>query len=127
MLVKIASAVILGLVAVCMGCTMCCHPYDYCGPVYDGCGQCGSNGRAGSILPGNSRQPLSVATREDGIEVNAPDGEQYSPGVEQSEGATQILSVTDRKVEDPGFIAKSQPMAGQSKPTLAQPTPAKRR
>jgi len=36
------------------GCTMCANTYDECGPVYgDGCScQCGSNGRAGSVLSG---------------------------------------------------------------------------
>jgi hypothetical protein len=123
---KAASAGILGLIVLCTGCTMCCHPYDYCGPVYEGCGQCGSNVRAGSILPGGGGQALSVNPEQDIDESTTPSIEQGTPNVEEYEGATQILSVTDRKVEDSQEIAKSLPAGERSAPVLAQPVPAKR-
>src|SRR3972149_1711971 len=122
-----ASAVVMGLVAFCAGCTMCCHPYDYCGPVYDNCGQCGSGARAGSILPLNTKHSLLVAGDQKGMEVAAPSVEQESPTVDEYEGASQILSVTDRKVEDSQVSEKSPAANNKSEPILAQPAQVKRR
>ena len=60
------------------------------------------------------------------IQETTPTHVQYgSPGGNDVEGAAQILSVTDRKVEQSETLAKSQPEANQSR--LAQPIPAKRR
>jgi hypothetical protein len=126
---KIAYAGILGLIALCVGCTLPCHPFDNNGPVYDSAGQCVSNERAGSILADGEMQ----ATVEDQgvIEETTPTHVQYgppsgNPGGNDVEGATQILSVTDRKVESSETMAKSQPdEANQSR--LAQPTTLKRR
>ncbi len=127
MLRKIAHAGILGLIALCVGCTMCCHPYDYNGPVYDSSGQCLSNGRAGSILEGGDMEAMPANVIKKSVEKTSPNIGQGSPKAEEFEGATQILSVTDRKLEAAENLAKSQPVDGQSNPSLAQPAPATRR
>jgi hypothetical protein len=127
MMVKITLAGILSLLAFCTGCTMCCHPFDSCGPVYDGCGQCGSNVRAGSVLPGGAIHSSLVAADQNEIEVTAPSVEQKSPMAGEHEGATQILSVTDRKLEESEALTGSQPDDEQSSPILAQPTQKKLR
>jgi hypothetical protein len=134
MLHKITYAGILALLALCVGCTMCCHPYDYNGPVYDGNGQCASNVRAGSILEGGDMETMSPPVNQGNIEETTPNVRQDSPNVRQGspragefEGATQILSVTDRKLEPSETVAKSQASDNQSNPSLAQPAPAKRR
>ncbi len=127
MLHKIAYAGILGLIALCVGCTMCCHPYDCNGPVYDNSGQCVSNVRAGSILEGGDMEIMPATVDQKSIEETAPNVRQGSPRAEGFEGATQILSVTDRKLEASESLTKSQSIDGQSNPSLAQPAPAKRR
>lgn len=134
MLHKIAYAIILGLFAMCVGCTMCCHPYDYNGPVYDCNGQCASNARAGSILEGADMETMSIPVNQGSIEETTPNVRQGSPNVQQGspragefEGATQILSVTDRKLDPSETLAKSQSSDNQPNPSLAQPAPTKRR
>ncbi|MGA2796295.1 MAG: hypothetical protein ABSE63_01820 [Thermoguttaceae bacterium] len=127
MLHKIAQAGILGLVALCVGCTMCCHPYDYNGPVYDCNGQCASNVRAGSILEGGDMEIMPATVNQGNIEEKTPNVRQGSPSAEEFEGATKILSVTDRKLEPSETLAKSQSSDDQPNPSLAQPAPAKRR
>jgi hypothetical protein len=131
---KIAYTGILGLLALCVGCTMCCHPYDYNGPVYDCNGQCASNVRAGSILEGADMEAMSPAVNQGNIKETTPNVRQESPNVQQGspkagefEGATQILSVTDRKLDPSETVAKSQSSDNQPYPSLAQPAPAKRR
>jgi hypothetical protein len=127
MLHKIAYAGILGLIALCVGCTMCCHPYDYNGPVYDNSGQCLSNVRAGSILEGGDMETISDSGNQKSIEKSSPNARQGSPRGEEVEGATQILSVTDRKLDTSETVAKSQSGDSQPIPSLAQPAPARRR
>jgi hypothetical protein len=127
MLHKIAYAGILGLVALCVGCTMCCHPYDHNGPVYDNSGQCASNVRAGSILEGADMEAMSTGANHGSIEESTPNIRQGSPRAESIEGATQILSVTDRKLEPSETVAKSQSGDNQPNPSLAQPATVKRR
>jgi hypothetical protein len=125
MLGKTAYLGFLGLLALSCGCTMCCHPYDNNGPVYDSSGQCVSNIRAGSILADGEMQPM---VEDQGIIQETSSNVQHgSPRTEEVEGATQILSVTDRKVEPSDTMEKSQPEAYRSRPVLAQPTPAMRR
>jgi hypothetical protein len=131
---KIAYTGILGLVALCVGCTMCCHPYDYNGPVYDCNGQCASNVRAGSILEGADMEAMPPAVNQGNIKETTPNIRQESPNALQglpntgdSEGATKILSVTDRKLEPSETLAKSQSSDNETYPSLAQPAPAKRR
>jgi hypothetical protein len=121
MLGKMAAVGILGLVALCGGCTLPCHPYDYCGPVYDGTGQNCSNARAGSILDGGAMQSLPASTEQTVNEKNASNPKKATPAVEEYEGATQILSVTDRKVDESENLAEPQSEADQSAPVLARP------
>jgi hypothetical protein len=125
MLAKITSLGILGFVVLCTGCTLPCHPYDYNGPVYDSAGNCISDVRAGSILDNGDMHSESAAVGQEVIEENANNSEQGSymssqPG--QYEGATQLLSVTDRKVGETGQSEQNEP-----KPLMAQPTRAIRR
>jgi hypothetical protein len=127
MLHKIAYLGILGLLALCVGCTMCCHPYDYNGPVYDNSGQCVSNVRAGSILEGADMETASTTVNQGSIEKTTPNIPQGSPRTGEFEGATQILSVTDRKLESSETLAESQSSDNQSTPSLAQPAQARRR
>ena len=131
---KIAYAGILGLLALCVGCTMCCHPYDYNGPVYDCNGQCASNVRAGSILEGADMETTSTPVNQGNIEETTPNIRQESPNARQGspragefEGATQILSVTDRKLGPSETLAESPSSDNQPNPSLAQPAPVKRR
>jgi hypothetical protein len=132
MLHKIACAGILGLLALCVGCTMCCHPYDYNGPVYDDSGQCVSNVRAGSILDGEGMETMSSDVNQGNInpgniKETTPNVKQGSTKAEGSEGATKILSVTDRKVEPSETVTNGRSSDDQSYPSLAQPATAKRR
>ncbi len=128
MLGRISFAGILGLVALCVGCTLPCHPYDYCGPVYDRNGQNCSNARAGSILSEGDPQSLSPMENQGVISETTANVQQVSPTVKEVEGARQIISVTDRKVEESTEeVAKSQGEADQSMPVLAQPTSTKLR
>ena len=127
MLHKITYAGILGLIALCVGCTMCCHPYDYNGPVYDNSGQCLSNVRAGSILEGGDMETISDSGNQKSIEKSSPNARLGSPRGEESEGATQILSVTDRKLDTSETVAKLQSNDSQPIPSLAQPAPARLR
>jgi len=125
MLGKIAFAGFLGLFALCSGCTLPCHPFDYNGPVYDSSGQCVSNARAGSILADEDGQSVSVSSDQGVIEDASSNFKQKSPMVEEYEGAKQLLSVTDQKVEEPEAQANSQPESDQSTPVLAQPATTK--
>ena len=127
MLHRIAFAGILGLIALCVGCTMCCHPYDCNGPVYDNSGQCVSNVRAGSILEGGDMEVTPANVINKGSEETSPNIRQGSPRADASEGATQIISVTDRKVQAPENAAKSPSVDSQTGPSLAQPAPVIRR
>jgi hypothetical protein len=124
---KIAIAGIFGLLALCVGCTMCCHPYDNNGPVYDNSGQCLSNVRAGSILEGEEMETVSSPMSQETIEETASNVRQESPSTGEFEGATKMISVTDRKVEPSDTMAKSQSGDNQSHPYMAQPAPAIRR
>ncbi|HEY4761591.1 MAG TPA: hypothetical protein VIH42_13500 [Thermoguttaceae bacterium] len=124
---KFASAGVLGLLALCVGCTMCCHPYDYSGPVYDSSGQSISDVRAGSILIGGPMQQSYMTAAPDMIVESTPVIEQDSSPVEEYEGATQILSITDHKVEDTEEPANTQPESEESQPILAQPIQSIRR
>jgi hypothetical protein len=96
---KIASAALLGLLLMSAGCTLCCHPYYDCGPVYDG-GQC-SNVRAGSILTdGDYSIPPQTVRHETTTQDSTPDYQNAPSSAEETEGNMQILSVTDRKVDN---------------------------
>lgn len=125
MLGKIAFAGFLGLFALCSGCTLPCHPFDYNGPVYDSSGQCVSNARAGSILADGDVQSISTSMDQGVLEETTSNVEQKLPMIEEHEGAKQLLSVTDRKVEEPEAQANSQSESDQSTPLLAQPAMAK--
>jgi hypothetical protein len=127
MLGKNASAVILGLIALCAGCTLPCHPYDYCGPIHDGSGQYCSNVRAGSILADGDMESSSPTADQDVIEENVSNVERGRANVEQYEGVKQILSVTDRKVDESEGLANSQSESNRSRSYLAQPAPVRRR
>jgi hypothetical protein len=118
MLGKTAYLSFLGLIALSCGCTMCCHPFDNNGPVYDSSGQCVSNVRAGSILADGEMQPM---IEDQGIMQETASNVQHgSPRTEEVEGATQILSVTDRKAESSDTLDQSQPEARQARPTIAK-------
>lgn len=132
MLGRNASVVIVGLLALCAGCTLPCHPFDYNGPVYDGDGQFTSNARAGSILDSGDMQPLSAgpdqSVIEEGVVEETASGiERNSPKVAEYEGARQTISVTDRKLEESESLGNSQPDINQSMPIIAQPPSAKLR
>jgi hypothetical protein len=122
MIRKISCVGIICLVAACAGCTMCCHPYDCNGPVYDNSGQSLSNVRAGSILEGGAMEVTPAETTKK-IPEQGPNA-QASPKTGEFEGATKILSVTDRKLDK---AEKNQPNEGQNAPILAQPAPVIRR
>jgi hypothetical protein len=124
MLGKTTYMCTLGLLVLSFGCTMCCHPYDNNGPVYDSCGQCASNVRAGSILADGEMQ--TTVEDQGMVQESTPNLQIRSHSAEDVEGATQLLSVTDRKVESSETLAESQPQANQPR-TASQPTPAKRR
>jgi hypothetical protein len=70
---------------------------------------------------------MSTTVNQGNIEETTPNVRQGSPRAEALEGATQILSVTDRKLEPSETLAKSQLSDNQANPSLAQPAPAKRR
>jgi len=121
---KTAYAGILGLIALCVGCTMCCHPYDYNGPVYNSSGQCVSNVRAGSILEGGSMEGAPATEIKKNSEESSPNVRHGVSKAGEYEGAKQLLSVTDRKVGEPEATAKSRIADAQPGPILAQPAPA---
>jgi hypothetical protein len=121
---KTACLGILGLIALCVGCTMCCHPYDYNGPVYDNSGQCLSNERAGSILEGGGMEPAPVAGVKKSSEEPSPNVRQGVSKAGEYEGAKQLLSVTDRKVGESETAEKTRATDAQPGPILAQPAPA---
>jgi hypothetical protein len=130
MLGKNIYAGILGLIILCSGCTLPCHVHDYCGPVYES-GQNCTNFRAGSILADGNVESVSTAPDEGIIEEtssnNEPNIEQRSPTVGEYEGATQIVSVTDRKVGESESTAASQGEIEESAPVLARSNSSKLR
>jgi hypothetical protein len=129
---------ILGLVVLFSGCTLPCHVHDYCGPVYDS-GQNCTNFRAGSILADGDAALISTAPDEGIIEESASNVEsnmesnvesniqRRQPSTEEYEGATQIVSVTDRKVGETESTTESQGEAEQYTPVLARPSTSKLR
>jgi hypothetical protein len=128
MLNKIAFAGILSLIVMCSGCTVPCHPYDYCGPVYDGCcDQCNITSRTGSILSDGDIQPASAVPPEEMIPESVSNGEQNAPVAGEYEGATHLLSVTDRKVDDSEVTANTRPAAAEPQLISAQPTAVRHR
>lgn len=95
----------VALAALTAGCTMCANPYDECGPVFSGgCPQqCSSTARAGSILSAPSTPPpASIAA-----------------AAVPKAGDTQILSVTDGKVNASEAAPTPQPTASRG----GRPTP----
>jgi hypothetical protein len=62
--------IVMGVVALTLGCRMCADTYDYCGPVVgDGCcpdAPCHSTCRAGSILSGE-RHPVALRSIPDNL------------------------------------------------------------
>lgn len=119
MLRKIAPLALLAILGLSVGCTLPCHPFDYNGPVYDSAGNCISNNRAGSILEDGQVQYESVPVAQEAIEEPASDNYQgqYTPGQPGDyEGATKILSVTDRKVDETGPSDESQPRQLMAQP-----------
>lgn len=127
MLGKIAYVGLFGLIALCTGCTLPCHPYDHCGPVCDSSSGYCSNIRAGSILEGEAMHPISAAADQGVIEESAVSVQEGSPKIQEYESTKQILSVTDRKVEESETMAKSQSSDTTPNPVLAKPASSKLR
>jgi hypothetical protein len=121
MVKKLAPLAIIGFIAFCSGCTIPCHPYDYCGPVHDGSGQYCSNVRAGSILNGDT-QAIPASVDQEVIEEPISQAQPQRPMVQEYEGARQLLSVTDRKVEESESMANAPSEIQESSPVMAQPT-----
>jgi hypothetical protein len=137
------AVVVVAVLAVVAGCTMCCHPYDYCGPVFEGQGRhatgCSQGVRAASVFAGTGSTVSTddaVTTDTDAVvakprptkaahKVSRPAAiSQPTPKVVQSknlegnfEGAEQVISVTDRVVDSPALVGQTA-----SEPAVVQDT-----
>ncbi|MGW8258045.1 MAG: hypothetical protein ACWGMZ_11205 [Thermoguttaceae bacterium] len=120
MLNKLVTGGFIGLTLLCFGCTMCCHPYDYCGPVYGWPGTCDSNIRAGSIQPSSERCAKPEDAYRESILADSPSSVQQSAAPGEYEGATQLLSVTDRKLESQDETNTSERVAHRPRRSVAR-------
>jgi hypothetical protein len=144
---RIGGLVLLGVILLGAGCTMCCHPYDYCGPVFqpgcdgkpfcspcrcgsilDGCGwrMCPSC-RAMASPPSKAAQPTpapqSAATIEPVPEpMNAPFSAEVGTPYSQGNGYQSIEQAKERRTAEPA----EEPSEGPSL-WIAQPNEVQRR
>jgi len=116
------------------GCRMCCHPYDYSGPVYHGggCLDCGSRGRAGSILEGRSGIVVEEMPPGDFSPPEAPpsqsDLSEHRQVVPSKEREVKPVpsSISDRsaQVASAEWRTRKEAKPRQTVATVSRPAPA---